>query len=110
MEGQINVPFTDLRDRFTQLSIPTETPTQYIQKPVGFTDADILTKRLYEDDHDYNTRINLNNKIRSIYGSSIDGPTIDMIVSALINKAKYGVQYPFYIENTIDLINKSLGI
>ena len=108
MSDQITVPFTNLREKFPQLSTPTETPTQYVQRQIGFSDSDILGRRLYEDDHDYETRIKLNNIFREKYGTQMDGPTIDMIVSSMIDKAKYGVVYQFQTENTINIIEKSI--
>ena len=71
----------------------------------GFTDKDLEMGRLYESEKEYNKRIELNNILRKSYGTRMDGPTIDIVSSAIINKAKYGLQYSPEIERIIQGIN-----
>jgi len=106
----MNVPLVNLQEMFAPSVSPGPVVTgdvytqQGDQEPqfTGFTDTDIVNKRLYETDHNYQTRIALNNKIRELYGTAIDGPTVDMLVSSIINKSKYGVLYPEKIERMIE--------
>lgn len=72
-----------------------------INYKTGFSDNDLEMGRLYENEKQYNKRIELNNILRRSYGTRMDGPTIDMISSAIINKAKYGVQYSPEVERII---------
>jgi len=106
----MNVPLVNLQRMFAPSVSPGPVVTGDVYteqgdqeaKFTGFTDTDIVNKRLYETDHNYETRISLNNKIRQLYGTAIDGPTVDMLVSSIINKSKYGVLYPEKIERMIE--------
>jgi len=113
----IGVPSVNLEQKYSQFFNPQETQSlqpslQQNPEPknvVGFNDSDILIKQIYDDDSDYNTRLLLNNKIRELFPSSgMEGAYIDMISRAIINKVKYNTEYPFEIENVINMINGSI--